>query len=664
MNTSGEVPPVLWRPPADLRERTQIGRYVHWLERERGLSFSDYQSLWRWSVDDIDSFWTSIWDYYDVGSAAPRGPVRVGDRMPDVRWFPGTQLNYAEYLLRDDHGDDDRVAIIGHSQTRGPVQWTVGDLRQEVRRVRAGLRRLGVEPGDRVAAYLPNIPETIAAFLATASLGAIWASCAPEFGARSVIDRLQQTEPKILLAVSGYGFRDRVIDRHDEVAAIRGALGSLTHTVDVPYGQFALPEAVAWAELGAEAEPLEFESVAFDHPLYVLFSSGTTGVPKAIVHGHGGILLEHLKALGLGLDLGPNGRLLQFTSTGWMMWNLAVSALSVRASLVLLDGDPMWPDRRHQWKLTALTGTTLLGTSPGFVMACRKAGIELADLDLSALRAVFTAGSPLPVEGYRWIYDQLGPEPLLINGSGGTDVCSALVSGCFWQPLYEGEISGPCLGADVRAFDPEGNEVVDTPGELIVASPMPSMPVGFWGDPERARYRAAYFEDYPGVWRHGDWITFTERGTCVISGRSDATLNRAGVRIGTGELYGVVEELEEVADSLVIHLEDPDGGGGELVLFVQPSPGYALDDATRSLIRTALRTHMSPRHVPDEIVAVPAIPRTLTGKKLETPVKRILQGAPSSAVAQRDALSDPAALDAFVAYAHDRTTADDDQRVV
>jgi acetoacetyl-CoA synthetase len=651
---STDIPPVLWSPAADVRRATAIGRYVEWVERVSGRSFADYNELWRWSVTDPDAFWTSIWEYFGVRAHASYRAVRVGDRMPDVRWFVGAKVNYAEHLLGED-SDAERVAIIAHSQTRDPVELTFGQLREDTRRARAGLQRLGVRPGDRVAAYMPNIPETIVAFIATASLGAIWASCAPEFGAPSVTDRLSQIEPRILLAVSGYGFRARWIDRADEVAAIRAGLPTLEHVVDVPYGGDPLPDTTHWDELLGQVGPLDFAATDFDHPLYVLFSSGTTGLPKAITHGHGGMLLEHLKTMGLGLDLGPDGRLLQFTTTGWMMWNLAVSAMLLRASLVLIDGDPTWPDLRRQWQLAAATGATILGTSPAFVMACRRAQVDLEGLDLSRLRAVFTAGSPLPPEGYRYVYDELGPGKVLINASGGTDVCSALVGGSFWQPVYEGEISGPCLGADVRALDADGREVTCQPGEMIVAQPMPCMPLGFWDDPGAVRYRAAYFEDFPGLWRHGDWITISRRGTCVISGRSDATLNRGGVRIGTAELYSVIEELQEVADSLVVHLEDRTGGPGELVLFVQPAAGATLSDDAQQRIRAALKNQLSPRHVPDVIVGVAAIPRTLTGKKLETPVKRILQGASPGEVANRDALADPSALDAFVIYARDRS---------
>jgi acetoacetyl-CoA synthetase len=505
---------------------------------------------------------------------------------------------------------------------------------------------------------MPNIPETLVAFLAAASLGAVWATCAPEFGPRSVIDRFGIVEPKVLLAIAGYRYGDKPIDRRQEVAEIRAALPTLDHVVHVPYGggdDDTLPDAVDWDDLVAEPGPLEFDPVPFDHPLYVLFSSGTTGLPKAIVHRHGGILIEHLKNHGFSWDLQPGDRLMWFTTTAWMMWNALVSTLLLRASIVMLDGNPQYPDAAAQWRLAEQTQPTLMGAGPALLMGCRKAGLEVGrDFELSSIRQLCAAGSPLPPEGFDWVYEQLGPDILLNVGSGGTDVCTGIVQGGPLQPVYRGEIAGRCLAVDTAAFDPSGNEVVGELGELVIRRPMPSMPVRFWNDPENERYRSAYFDEYPGVWRHGDWILFTERGSCVITGRSDATLNRGGVRMGTAEFYTVVEEQSEVEDSLVVHLEDPEGGPGQLLLFVQLSAGVTLDDQLRSRLGAALRSALSPRHVPDTVEAVPAIPRTLTGKKLELPVKRILLGAKAADVASRDALADPAAIDAFVAYAERR----------
>ena len=647
----------VWSPAPDTRHTTVPGRFLDHLTRVRGLELGAYDPLWRWSVDDLEGFWSAVWDFFGVRASTPYERVLESREMPGARWFPGARLNYAEHAvgLPEDEG---RVALLGRSQTRGPVDGTVGELREQVARARTGLQRLGVGAGDRVVAYLPNIPETVVAFLATASLGAVWCSCAPEMGPRSVVDRFDQVEPSVLLAVAGYRYGDKAVDRSASVAEIRAGLPTLRAVVDVPYAGGPLPDAVGWAELLADRGELAFAQVPVDHPLYVLFSSGTTGKPKGIVHGHGGILVEHLKNHGLSWDLQPGDRLLWFTTTAWMMWNALVSALLLRATPVLLDGNPLHPDLGEQWRLAEELRATHMGVSPGYLMACRKTGLQPArDHDVSSLRQLCAAGSPLPLEGYGWVVEQLGPRVLLNVGSGGTDVCSGIVQGSPLLPVWAGEMSGRCLGVDAHAFDPAGNAVVDELGELVITSPMPSMPVGFWGDQDGSRYRAAYFEDYPGVWRHGDWIRFTDRGSCVITGRSDATLNRGGVRLGTGELYRVVEELDEVVDSLVVHLEDPAGGNGELVLHVVLRDGLALDDDVRRVLSTALRTSLSPRHVPDTVRAVPAIPRTLTGKKLELPVKRILQGAAPDTVVSRDALADPAVLDPFLEEARQRAAA-------
>jgi acetoacetyl-CoA synthetase len=523
-----------------------------------------------------------------------------------------------------------------------------------VAHARAGLQRLGVGQGDRVVAYLPNIPETLVAFLAAASLGAVWATCPPEFGVRSVLDRLGQLEPKVLLAVAGYRWGEKLVDRREQVAQVREGLPSLRSLVHVPYvggPDDTIPDAVAWEDLLGESGPLEFEALPFAHPLYVLFSSGTTGLPKAIVHGHGGILLEHLKNQGLSWDLKPGDRLQWFTTTAWMMWNALMSTLLLRASIVMIDGSPGYPDLSFQWQLADETQPTMLGVSPAFTMACRKEGLEPGRaFDLSSIRILGVAGSPLPLEGFEWLYDQLGPDVFLNNGSGGTDVCTGIVQGNPLLPVYAAEIAGRCLGVDAVAFSADGEPVVGELGELVIRQPMPSMPVSFWNDPDGARYRAAYFDHFPGVWRHGDWIVFTERGSCTITGRSDATLNRGGVRMGTSELYSVVEEIDEVLDSLVVHLEESD----ELLLFVVLRPGVELDDALRARIAGSLRNALSPRHAPDTVVAVPSIPRTLTGKKLELPVKRILTGVAVSEVASRDALVDPESIEPFAEYARSR----------
>jgi acetoacetyl-CoA synthetase len=652
---------VLWQPPADVGERSRIGRYTAWLAAERGRSFGGYDDLWQWSVTDLDGFWRSVWDHFSLESRTPVAAALADPVMPGARWFPGAEVNYAAHALRSEPLGP---ALVGLSQSRERVELTVDELRDHVARCRAGLAALGVGRGDRVAAYLPNIPETVVAFLAAASLGAIWSSCAPEFGTRSVVDRWRQIEPTVLLAVDGYRYGAKAIGRKDEVAAIRAALPSLRATVTVPY-LAAEPEAarhdgsVLWDDLlgppGAGptggAAP-EFDPVPFDHPLYVLYSSGTTGLPKAIVHGHGGILVEHYKVLALHNDLGPGDRFFWFSTTGWMMWNYLVSGLLVGATPVLFDGDPGHPGLDALWRMAADEGVTFFGTSAPFLLACRKAGVEPgAVADLSALRAVGSTGAPLPAEGFEWVYEAVKGDVLLSSISGGSDVCTAFVGGCPLVPVRAGEISCRYLGARVEAYDEAGRSVVGEQGELVITAPMPSMPVGFWGDDDGTRLRAAYYERHPGVWTHGDWITLYPDGASVISGRSDATLNRGGVRMGTAELYAVVEALPEVADSLVVHLEDADGGPGRLVLFVAPAAGAVLDDDLRARIARALRTELSPRHVPDEIHEVPGVPRTLSGKKLEVPVKRILAGDAPDSAASRGSLANPEVLDAYTGLA-------------
>lgn len=642
MNDSLEV---IWEPAQDWRSTSQIGHFLDFLQRTRGIDFEDYQQLWEWSTSDLEGFWGALWEHFGVISDAPHSCVIQDRSMPGATWFPGARLNYVRQLLAPSEYDD-QVAVIGVSQTRAELTWTFAELRAEVARVSHGLARLGVKPGDRVVGYLPNIPETLVAFLATAALGAVWAGCAPEFGARSVVDRFAQLEPTVLLAVSGYRFGAKYVDRIEQVAEIRAELPTVRSVIEVSYGELSIPDSVAWDQLGADSgtPEIDYLPVAFDHPLFILFSSGTTGIPKAIIHGHGGILVEHLKNHALSWDLGPGDRMLWFSTTAWMLWNALVSSLLLKTSIVTVDGNPAYPDLDAQWALAARTQATVMGVSPGFLMASRKAALTpTRSHDLSRIKQLGAAGSPLTEEGFRWVAEQF-PGILLNVGSGGTDVCSGIVQGCPMLPVVVGEIAGKCLGVAVYAFDPEGNSVVGDLGELVITAPMPSMPVGFWGDPGDARYRAAYFEAYPGVWRHGDWIRFSGSGTSIITGRSDATLNRGGVRLGTAEFYRVVEEFAEVEDSLVVHLEDPEGGNGELLLFVALAAGHALDEPLNGRLRGALRTELSPRHVPDVILAVPSIPRTRTGKKLELPVKKILLGAPTHEVATADALLDSTSL--------------------
>lgn len=645
---------MMWSPAADAFDRCREGAFMRWLGEHRGLNLSTHDDLFAWSVADLEGFWGAIWEYFAVAPGPAPEPVLADRSMPGAVWFPGVTLNYAEHALA---GRDDDLAVMGRSQTRPDVDLTFGQLRGQVARARAVLRARGVGPGDRVVGYVPNVPEALVAFLATASLGAIWASCATEFGPRSVVDRFVQLEPKVLIVAGGYTYGDKLIDRAEQVAEIVAGLPSVEHVLDIRYGDFAITEprgfsVEGWPEAlaGCEPDDAPFAQVPFAHPLFILFSSGTTGKPKAIVHGHGGILLEHLKNHALSWDIGPGDRLLWFSTTAWMMWNMVCSALLHQAAAILVDGNPVYPDVTWQWRLAESTGATFMGLSPGFVMACRQEGLDLDRFRLD-IRMVGAAGSPLPPEGYEWLQRQLGPGVQVNVGSGGTDICTGMVQGNPLVPVWAGEISARCLGVDTFAFDEAGHPVTGALGELVITQPMPSMPVGFWSDADGSALRASYFDHFTGVWRHGDWVVFDSMGRSHIAGRSDATLNRGGVRLGTAEFYRVIEELPEVADSLVVHLEDPAGGNGELMVFVVPATGGEIDPAT---IRAALRAQLSPRHVPDDIVVVPAIPRTLTGKKLELPVKRIMQGAPADAVASRDALADPSALDAFADLAAKR----------
>jgi acetoacetyl-CoA synthetase len=626
------MPTLLWEPPSALAERAVMTRFM----REHG--FDDYHALWRWSVDDLEGFWAAIWDFFGVDGRYDR--VLGSQAMPGAEWFPGAHVSYPEHLFRGK--DPDSVAIVHASELREQAELTWGELRAQVACIQAGLRELGVGPGDRVAAYMPNIPEAVAAFLATASLGAVWSSCSPDFGARSVIDRFAQIEPKVLLAVDGYRYNGRDFDRAETVRGIHEAVGGRLVRLGYVDGS-------GW-EPGFEREgELIFERVPFDHPLWVLYSSGTTGLPKAIVHGQGGILLEHLKKLHLHVDAQAGDRLFWFTTTGWMMWNFIVSGLLTGAAIVLYDGSPGHPDMGVLWDLAETAGITTFGTSAAYIGACMKAGVEPeAGRDLSRLRAVGSTGSPLSPEGFRWVYDHVGDDTWLFSTSGGTDLCTAFVGGVPILPVYEGELQARALGAAVEAWDPEGRPLIGEVGELVVTKPMPSMPLYLWNDPDGERYRESYFDTYPGVWRHGDWIEITERGTAIITGRSDATINRGGVRMGTAEIYSAVLGLDEVVDALVVDVE------GRMPLFVVLRDGAELDDDLTKRIAKRVREDCSPRHVPDEIVAVEEVPRTLSGKVLELPVKRILMGTPPEQAASRDSLANPEALDFFVSWARRR----------
>ena len=648
----------LWEPSEEFKEKARVSDYMGWLKAEKDLSFTDYNELWDWSVTDLEGFWASIWEYCDIEASKPYERV-LGERgMPGAEWFPGAELNYAEHVLR--HAADRREvpAILHQSEARplGEVSW--GELQERTAAFAAGLRELGVGRGDRVAAYLPNVPEAVISLLACASIGAVWSSCSPDFGASSVVDRMEQIEPKVLIAVDGYRYGGKDYDRIEVVARLQQEIPTLQKTVVLPYlsevpDTGPLQDVIMWDELlsGHEGAELTFEQVPFDHPLWVLYSSGTTGLPKAIVHSQGGILIEHFKKAVLHIDLGPEDRFFWFTTTGWMMWNMVVGGLLSGATALLYDGNPGYPDMNVLWEFAEKTGMTCFGTSASYITACMKAGIEPGrDFDLSALESIGSTGSPLPPEGFEWAYEHVKEDLWLFSTSGGTDLCSAFVGGVPLLPVRAGELQARSLGAKVEAFDEEGNPKIDEVGELVITEPMPSMPIYFWNDPEGERYRESYFDVYPGVWRHGDWIKVKENGACVIYGRSDSTINRGGVRMGTSEIYSAVDKVEEVTDSIVVDV--PRGGGSSfMTLYVVLREGVALDDDLKSRIKSSIRENASPRHVPNEIFAVPDIPKTLNGKKLEVPVKKILSGTPPEKAASKESLSNPESLDWFVELA-------------
>ncbi|MES9603360.1 acetoacetate--CoA ligase [Actinomadura sp. NPDC000929] len=639
----------LWEPSEEVVANARVTRFAHWLG-DRGVLKESYDELWQWSVTEVDAFWDAIWSYFDVVGERGDGPVRAGGPMPvdGLKWFPGATLNYAANALRRVQESPDETAVVFRSEAGGHRLLSYRELGLHVAQVRAGLAELGVGKGDRVAAYIPNIPEALVCFLATASLGAVWSSCSPDFGSSSVVDRFAQIEPKVLIAVDGYAYNGKRFDRREIVGEIEAALPTLAATVLVPYlDPAATPEGLRvgmhYADLPRQGhETLEFEDVPFDHPLWVVYSSGTTGLPKPIVHGHGGVVLEHLKALSFHQDLGPEDVFFWYTTTGWMMWNYLIGGLLVGSTVVMYDGAPL-----DLWTLAAENGVTYMGVGAPYISASAKEGRRPGEeLDLSALRGIGSTGSPLPPEGFAWVYEAVGRDLLLGSFSGGTDLCTGFVGPSPLLPLRAGVIQCRGLGAKVEAFGEDGKPVIDEVGELVITEPMPSMPVFFWKDEGGERYRDSYFDMYPGVWRHGDWIKVLPDGGCVIYGRSDSTLNRGGIRMGTADFYRVVEAFDEISDSLVIDTGRL-GQEGRLLLYVQLAEGAALTDELAADLRRRIRSALSPRHVPDEITAVPGIPRTLSGKKLEVPVRKILQGTPVDRAANRDSMANPEVLTHF-----------------
>lgn len=646
---------ILWMPSQVVQRDSNLQHFIRWLNTQKGLSFENYERLWEWSVEDIPAFWQAIWDYFDIVSDAPYTTVLEDHPMPEQRWFPGATLNYAEQVFRKKTGDRPALLFASESAALQPLSWET--LEGEVAAFAAFLRSKGVGKGDRVAAFLPTIPETTIAFLATAAVGAIWSCCSPDFGAKSVIERFRQIEPKVLIAVDGYRYGGKDFDRMEVLQELYDALPGLSCVVFLPQLQpnrtnTALPYSVLWSTIQATyaGMPLVFEALPFDHPIWILYSSGTTGIPKAITHGHGGVLLEHLKYLVLQNDVKPGENFFWFTTTGWMMWNFLQAGLLAGATIVLYDGSPAYPDLGVLWNLAEKAPLHHFGTSAPFLMACLKEGINPGQMaNLSALRSIGSTGSPLPAEAFDWVYAAVKPDVWLNSMSGGTDICTAWVGASPLLPVYRGEIQCRCLGAALYAFDEEGHPVTDEVGEMVLTRPMPSMPVFFWNDPEKQRYRESYFEWLPGVWRHGDWVRISRQGTLSILGRSDATLNRQGIRIGTAEIYRSLDQLPELSDALILSLELP-GGQYYMPLFVVIKPHHQLDEALRQKIRQRLRTDYSPRHVPDEIIEVTAIPYTISGKKLETPIKRLLMGTPPEKAVNFGSLRNPQALDFFIAF--------------
>jgi acetoacetyl-CoA synthetase len=663
---TGLVHEPLWTPDRDTVERANLTAYLRWLQEHRGVELADYHALWRWSVENLEDFWASVWDFYGLSEVSDYDEVLTGQRMPGARWFTGARVNFARECLKP--GSDDAPALVSVREGGAPEETSWADLRSQVASMAAWLREVGVQPGDRVAGYVPNIPQAVVALLATASVGAVWTASSPDFGTPSVLARLQQVEPVVLIATDGYFYGGREYDRRPEVERIVAALPSLRHVVMVdyvfdsggePWFEDSVPEPVSWRTVLDRQADLDFADVGFDDPLWILWSSGTTGVPKGIVHGHGGILVELLKAAGLGADVRADDRFFFMTSTSWMVWNFLVAGLLHGATIVLYEGSPVHPDVDAVWRVAQDTRATLVGVGAGYLVAGEKAQARPGtDLDLSQVRSILQTGSTLPPAAWQWTYEQVKPDVWLQSISGGTDMCSVLAGGCPLLPVYAGRLQAPALAVDLQAWNAEGKPVVGEEGELVVTRPIPSMPLYFWNDADGKRYHDSYFDTFPGVWRHGDWITVYDDDTVEISGRSDSTLNRMGVRMGSADLYQVVDDFPEIADSLVVGVERSHGEYF-MPLFVVLAEDATLDDELRERLKQALRRQLSPRHVPDDIIEVPAVPRTLTGKKLEVPIKRILQGARPEEVSAAGAITDPEMLDWFERFAQQRLSRGD-----
>lgn len=657
---------LLWTPSPERVARSRLVAFMQWLKAERGRQFENYAELWQWSITDLDGFWQAIWDYFRVESSAPHTSVLGKRTLPGAEWFPGARLNFAQHVLRNEKPGETAQLYVNERTQLQSMSWE--EFAGTVRVLATQLRNMGVKPGDRVVAYMPNVPQAMMAMLATTSVGAIWASVSPDFGTRGVLDRLNQLSPKVLFCVDGYQYGGKPFNRKTELATIIDGLETLEHVIYMPYLNPAdtspitskdKPKNVSWGDLlkhpPVPGSEFRFEQVPFGHPLWILFSSGTTGLPKAIVHSHGGILLEQLKACAFHMDLRAGDRMFFNTTTGWMMWNFLASSMLHGVVPVLYDGNPSFPDQYTMWQLVQDANVSFFGTSPTYVDMMAKVGIVPKDrVDLSSLKTLMAAGSPVTAECSAWFYENLKQDLWLANGSGGTDFCSGCVGGVVTLPIYAGEIQARCLGVADYAFNERGESIVDEVGELVITQPMPSMPVFFWNDPDDKRYRESYFEEFPGVWRHGDFFRINKRGGCFVLGRSDSTLNRFGIRIGTAEVYRVLATLDELLDSMIINLDLP-GGRFFMPLFVKLRPGLRLTPEIEAKINTTLRREYTPRHVPDKIYQVDDIPVTLSGKKLEVPVRKILMGVPPEKAANKHTMPNPESLDFFIEYARAQT---------
>ncbi|NBJ68025.1 MULTISPECIES: acetoacetate--CoA ligase [Clostridia] len=648
---------LLWEPSEERKTTAKINSYIKWLSEHKNMHFQDYHALWDWSVHEIEAFWASIWDYFDLQTEEGYQTILSSHQMPGAKWFPEATVNYTEHIFRN-RATSDQSAIIHTSENRKikAVSWR--QLYQDTAAMQQVLKRLGIQKGDRIVAYLPNIYEAVVAFLATASVGAIWSSASPDFGTQSVIDRFQQIEPKLFFTIDGYLYGGKAFDRTDVAAEIQSSLPTLEATITISYLEKqatfnSLQHVIHWEAAMKEApvRPLSFTYVAFNDPLWVLFSSGTTGKPKPIVQSQGGILLEHLKALTFHVDLGEDDRFFWFTTTGWMMWNFLIGGLLTGSTIILYDGNPAYPSKDRLWQLAEETKMTVFGTSASYITSCMKDNIKpYANYDLRQLKNISSTGSPLPPEGFLWCYENVKKDLWIASASGGTDVCTAFILGVPTLPVYAGELQCRGLGAKIESFSDNGEPVIEEVGELVLTEPFPSMPIYFWNDPDDTRLKESYFDVFPGIWRHGDYLKITKRKTCVIYGRSDATINRGGVRIGTSEIYRAVDRIPEIADSLIVDIPQPDSDSF-VPLFVVMKDGWQLTDDLKQQINQHIRAHCSPRHVPTGIYEVPDLPRTLNGKKLEIPVKKILQGKPMEQIVNKGSLHNATALDAFYQFA-------------